>query len=157
MLAKDNYQLLIEKLDQFTRKYYINQLIRGCLYSVGLILGLFLLMNLLEHQFYFGTTGRKLLFFSFVGISVLALVRWIFMPLLHYFRLGKVISHEQAAEIIGQHFTDVKDKLLNILQLKKQAGSVEDASLIMAGINQKTEEIKPVAFPSAINLHCCFY
>ncbi len=152
MAAKDNYQLLIEKLDQFTRKFYINQLIRGVLYSVGLILGLFLLMNLLEHQFFFGTSGRKVLFFSFVGISTIALIGWVFMPLLRYFRLGKVISHEQAAEIIGEHFTNVKDKLLNILQLKKQAGSSPDAALIMAGINQKTEEIKPVPFPTAINL-----
>ncbi|MFK7807921.1 MAG: DUF4175 domain-containing protein, partial [Saprospiraceae bacterium] len=148
----DNYQILINKLDQFTRKFYINQLIRGALYSVGLILGLFLIMNLLEHQFFFGKGGRKLLFFSFVGISALALIGWVFMPLLHYFRLGKVISHERAAEIIGQHFTDVKDKLLNILQLKKQAGNSKDAALIMAGINQKTEEIKPVPFPTAINL-----
>ncbi|MFT7452862.1 MAG: hypothetical protein ACI9VN_003598, partial [Patescibacteria group bacterium] len=152
MAAKDNYQILIKKLDQFTRKFYINQLIRGALYSVGLILGLFLLMNLLEHQFFFGTSGRKVLFFSFVGISAIALIGWVFMPLLHYFRLGKVISHEQAAEIIGEHFTNVKDKLLNILQLKKQAGSSPDAALIMAGINQKTEEIKPVPFPTAINL-----
>jgi len=121
MASKDNYQILIEKLDRFTRKFYVNQLIRGALYSVGLILAAFILMNLLEHQFFFGKTGRKALFFSFVGISAAALIYWVFMPLLHYFRLGKVISHERAAEIVGEHFTDVKDKLLNILQLKKQA------------------------------------
>ena len=36
-----------------------------------------------------------------------------------YVQLGKRISHEQAAAIIGDHFTDVRDKLLNILQLKQ--------------------------------------
>jgi len=30
---KDNYQLLITKLDQFIRKFYVNQLIRGGLYT----------------------------------------------------------------------------------------------------------------------------
>ncbi len=152
MAAKDNYQILIEKLDRFIRKYYINQLIRGSLYCIGLVLGLFLVMNLLEHQFFFGTGGRKLLFFSFIGISLMALAGWVLLPLLRYFRLGSVISHEQAAEIIGEHFTDVKDKLLNILQLKKQADESPDTDLILAGINQKTEEIKPVPFRSAINL-----
>ena len=150
---KDNYQLLIEKLDKFTRKYYINQLIRGSLYSIALILALFILMNFLEYNFYYGTTGRKLLFYSFIGISIAALGFWVFSPLLHYFRLGKIISHEQAAAIIGEHFTDVKDKLLNVLQLKKQADATEDPALLIAGINQKTEEIKPVPFPSAINLN----
>lgn len=153
MAMKDNYQLLIEKLDKFTRKYYINQLIRGSLYSIGLILALFLSLSVLEHYFYFGSSVRKTLFYSFLGVSVAALAYWVFSPLLHYFRLGKVISHEQAASIIGQHFTDVKDKLLNILQLKKQADNAgSQASLLLAGINQKTEEIKPVPFRAAINL-----
>jgi len=151
--VKDNYQLLIEKLDRFTRKYYINQLIRGTLYSIALILALFIAMNVLEHFYFFGTTGRKVLFYSFVGISSIALLGWVFLPLLRYFKLGKVISHEKAASIIGEHFTGVQDKLLNILQLKKQSANASQASLINASINQKTEEIKIVPFRSAINLN----
>jgi hypothetical protein len=150
--GKDNYQLLIEKLDRFTRKYYINQLIRGSLYSVALILAIFILFNVLEHFFYFDTTVRKIFFYSFITTSGLALISWVFTPLLHYFRLGKVISHERAALIIGEHFTDVKDKLLNILQLKKQSENNPQTHLLLASINQKTEEINPLSFRSAINL-----
>ena len=149
--SKDNYQVLIEKLDRFTRKFYINQLIRGVLYAFALILAMFILLNVLEYNFYFSKGVRKGLFYSFLGISALSMIFWVFIPLLKYFRLGKVISREKAASIIGEHFTDVKDKLLNILQLKSQAG--ENASgLVMAGINQKTEDIKLVPFRSAINL-----
>ena len=149
---KGNYQLLIEKLDQFIRKYYVNQLIRGALYSVGLILLLFIIVSTLEYFFYFDTGGRKLLFYSFIGVSAAALIGWVIIPLLKYFKLGKVISHEQAAEIIGHHFADVKDKLLNVLQLKNQADHSKNAELILASVNQKTEEIKLVPFKSAINL-----
>ncbi|MEO1627953.1 MAG: DUF4175 family protein, partial [Bacteroidota bacterium] len=153
MATKDNYTLLIEKLDGFIRKYYLNQIIRGTLYSLGLILALFLASNLLEHYFYFGTGVRKLLFYSFIGGSALALLFWVLLPALHYFNLGKVISHEQAAQIIGEHFTDVKDKLLNLLQLKQQAdGNAQGAELVLASINQKSESIKLVPFRSAINL-----
>lgn len=153
MSAKDNYQLLVEKLDQFIRKYYVNQLIRGVLYSVGAILLLFLVASLAENYFYFSKGGRKLLFFSFVGGSVLALSVWVFRPLLAYFHLGKVISHEQAAQVIGEHFANVKDKLLNVLQLKNQAATAENKALILASINQKTEEIRPVPFQAAIDLN----
>jgi len=52
-MSKGNYQILIEKLDQFIRKYYANQLIRGLLYTVALLLVLFLGLNFLEHYFYF--------------------------------------------------------------------------------------------------------
>lgn len=150
--GKDNYQLLIENLDRFTRKYYVNQLIRGLLYSVALLVFLFIVMNVLEYFYNFSKTGRKVLFYSFVGTSVVAVTGWILVPLFKYFRLGKVISHDQAAEIIGEHFTGVKDKLLNVLQLKRQSAGHENASLINASINQKTEDIKLVPFKSAINL-----
>lgn len=150
---KDNHQLLIEKLDQFIRKYYINQLIRGALYAVGAVVLLFLVVNLLEYYFYFKPAVRKTMFWSFIALSGVALWRWVALPLLHYYRLGKVISHEQAAQIIGNHFTDVKDKLLNILQLRQQSlNNAAQAELIMASINQKSEAIKFVPFKAAINL-----
>lgn len=148
----DNYRLLVEKLDQFIRKFYVNKLIRGSLYSVGLILVLFLTVSVLEYFFYFNTGMRKLMVFSFLGISAFALTRWVVLPLLNYFHLGKIISHEQAAAIIGNHFTDVKDKLLNVLQLRHQSDTAANKELILASINQKSDEIKLVPFKSAINL-----
>ncbi len=153
-METNNYQLLIQKLDQFIRKYYVNQLIRGILYSIALILALFITITVLEYFMYFPTGTRKILFYSFIGISSLALIGWVLLPLARYLRLGRVISHERAANIIGDHFTEVKDKLLNILQLKKQSdGNSAQAALINASIDQKIGDLKPVPFKSAINLN----
>ena len=87
-----------------------------------------------------------------MGVNAVSFVGWVLIPLLKYFHLGTVISHEQAAGIIGDHFPDVKDKLLNVLQLSKQAEGAPNAELVFAGINQKTEKIKLVPFKSAIDL-----
>ena len=151
-MLKDNYSLLIQKLDGFIRKYYINQLLRGSLYTVGAVLGMFILLNLLEYYFYFGTGVRTGMFWGFMAGSAAALYNWVALPLMHYFHLGKVISHEQAAQIVGNHFGDVQDKLLNILQLKQQSGNAIYAELINASINQKSNEIRLVPFQSAIDL-----
>lgn len=147
----NSYSLLVKKLDQFIRKYYVNQIIRGSLYFIGLVLLMFLVFNVLEYYFYFSKGIRKALFFSFIGISLVSLYYWIFRPLSAYFKLGKSISHEQAASIIGIHFSDVKDKLLNILQLKKQSDSSKN-ELIAASIDQKSSEIKLIPFKNAIDL-----
>ncbi len=152
MAGPSNYDLLISKLDAFIRKYYLNQLVKGTLLTVGLVGVVFLLISLGENYFYFGKTARKLLFFSFLGLSAFTLVRWVLLPMMHYFQLGKLISHEQAASIIGQHFGHVEDKLLNILQLKQQLDKQPEASLLLAGIEQKTEALRPVSFPAAIDL-----
>ena len=149
---KDNYTVLIEKLDNFIRKYYINNILRGGLYTIGLVILSFITFAILEHFFFFGTGGRKLLFYGFLGISAATLGFLIIKPILQYLGLGKVISHEKAAHIVGDHFESVKDKLLNILQLRDQAESSKSAELLFASINQKSEKIKLVPFRSAIDL-----
>ena len=151
-VKSSNYDQLISKLDEFIRKYYINRLIKGILYTTGTVLGLFLLFNVLEYQFYFSTMVRKFFFFSFIGASLAALGFWLIDPLVRYFRLGRTISHEDAARIIGDHFGDVKDKLLNILQLKKQESLESHSALIEASIEQKTNSIRLVPFQAAIDL-----
>ncbi len=151
-VGQSNYDQLMTKLDDFIRKYYINQFIRGGLYTVGLVLAMFLAFNLLEYYFYFSTAIRKTLFFSFIGVTGGAVAYWMVDPMIRYFKLGTTISHEDAAMIIGNHFVDVKDKLLNILQLRKQENHVTEAALIEASIEQKTQSIKLVPFQAAIDL-----
>lgn len=152
---KDNYQLLIEKLDAFIRKYYKNQLIRGAIYSFGLCLAFYLAVTLLESVGRFNTGLRTVLFYSLLGGNLFILVRFVVMPLTKLYRIGPVISHEEAARIIGSHFSEVKDKLLNTLQLREQFGHTTEgqhSDLVMAGINQKIDELKPVPFVTAVNL-----
>ncbi len=148
----NNYNLLIQKLDTFIRKYYLNKFVRGLLFSVALVFGLFLAFTVLEHYFYFGQNVRKMFFFAFLLSSIAGVSYWVINPLVRYFNLGKNLSHHKAAEIIGSHFPDVKDKLINILQLKSQSSLASNSALIEASINQKTEKIKLIPFKSAIDI-----
>jgi hypothetical protein len=152
MAELKHYDLLISKLDAFIRKYYLNQLIKGSLLTIGLVGMVFLIFSLGENFLYLGQGGRKVLFWSFIGLSAFSLSRWVITPLLHYFRLGAVISHDQAAAIIGRHFADVEDKLLNVLQLRRQLDRQPEAGLLLAGIEQKTEAIRLTPFSAAIDL-----
>lgn len=151
MTELKHYELLIGKLDAFIRKYYVNQLIKGSLLTVGLLGVVFLIFSLGEHYFYFGKVGRKLLFWVFIALSGFSLFRWVLTPLMQYFRLGKVITHDQAALIIGRHFQDVEDKLLNVLQLRRQLDTQAGSALLLAGIAQKTEAIRFTPFSAAID------
>ena len=55
-----------------------------------------------------------------------------------------------AAEIIGSHFSEIEDKLLNVLELQEM--SQEDSSLINASIQQKIDSFGLIKFESAVNL-----
>jgi len=151
---QDNYRLLINKLDEFIRKYYKNQLLRGTIYFCSLVLLLFLVASLTEYFFHLSATARTFFFYGFLLTTIVILIHYIIIPLVHIYKIGKVISHNQAAQIIGSHFHNVKDKLLNTLQLHEHAENEPGASkgLILASINQKITELKPVPFSSAIDL-----
>lgn len=148
----DNYSFLIDKLDKFIRKYYVNNLVKGALFTTAIILVFFLIIVLAENQFYFTPFIRKILFFGFLLAALSSMIILVLKPVLQLNKLGKQISHHQAADIIGTHFSNVQDKLLNVLQLKEKTLSLQDASLIEASIRQKSEELKPVPFTSAIRL-----
>ena len=149
---RTDYEHLIAKLDAFIRKYYKDRLIRGALYSAGLLVGVFLLAALLENLGHFGTTVRTALFWSVVASMLFILGRFIVVPLVKLLRLGPVISHEQAARIVGTHFTEVRDKLLNTLQLREMSLSAPQRELIEAAIAQRSRELGPVPFANAIDL-----
>ncbi len=148
-----NYRELLVKLDAFIRKYYINQLIRGGIYAFTLLLGFYLAVALLESFAWFNTSVRSVLFYCYLTATALVLWKLVFIPLSKLYRLGPVISHTTAANIIGEHFAHIKDKLLNTLQLHDLADQHQDQiSLIHASINQKSEELRPIPFTSAIDL-----
>jgi len=153
MNATDNYELLIDKINIFIRKYYFNNFLRGLIFLGAGLFSAYVVITLSEYFGNFNTLFRTLLFYLFILLNI-GLIFWLIMPpLLAWMKLGKSLTHDEAAEIIGRHFNDVHDKLLNTLQLKKQAGQdARHAALIEASINQKIEALKPVSFPSAVNI-----
>ena len=148
-----SYDVLIAKLDEFIRKYYKNLLIRGGIYSTGIILAFYLLAILLEYFGNFGTGVRTLLFWVLLlGVSFV-LYNYVAIPLLKLRRVGQTLSYEQAASIIGKHFSEVSDKLLNVLQLKSSHLGIQGSEeLVRASIDQKIGQLRPVPFAAAIDL-----
>lgn len=149
----NHYEWLIGRLDAFIRKYYLNQLLRGLLVLLGCLLFFILLVSVGEYFLYLPSWVRIGLVVFFILSGSFALLVWILLPLLKMFHLRKGIGYEQAAAIIGRHFPEVSDQLLNMLQLKKQAGDpVASRELIAASIEQKAARIVPVPITQAVNL-----
>ena len=146
----NNYQILINKLDAFIRKYYKNQLLKGGIYAVSLVLASFVLFTSVEYFAQFNILGRTILFYCFFIIVAYVMAYYIILPISKLYKFGKIINHQQAADIIGKHFTEVKDKLTNVLQLNELAFNSPN-QLVLASIDQKSAELKPVPFANAVD------
>ena len=145
---------LIQKLDEFIRAYYLNQLVNGALRSLAVLMCAGIGFALLESVGRFGIAGRTVLFWTLLTGSSFLLVVWLVVPLLKWARIGKGLSYEEASDLIGQHFPEISDRLLNVLQLQQQLGAggqSADTSLLEASIEERTTALQPVAFQRAID------
>ncbi len=147
----NNYDWLISRLDAFIRKYYANQVIRGTLIFLSCLLAYILAVSVGEYFLYLPVWIRVGILSLFIILGSASLIIWVIIPLAKMARLGKLISHEQAASIVGRHFAEINDKLLNILQLKSNADPHASRELIEASIDQKAKQLSVVPFSSAID------
>jgi hypothetical protein len=94
----------------------------------------------------------KLLFWTFVAVELFLMFRFIVFPIFKLLKLQKGINYDDASKIIGNHFSEVGDKLTNFLQLSRDSDSHEkNSELLLASIDQKANTLQPVPFGNAIN------
>jgi len=135
-----SHSKLIIKLDGFIRKYYRNRALRGVILTTTIVAVGALLVAFAEYFARFDVLGRTFLFYSFAIMAVSVMVKMVFIPLFKIFRLGHVISYEEASQIVGDFFPEIKDKLLNTLQLQNQIRSEdsENSDLLIASVDKRT-------------------
>lgn len=141
---------IYQKLEAFIRKFYINELIRGIVFFIGLGLLYFLFTLFIEYFLWLKPMGRTFLFWIFIGVEVFLFLRFILFPIFKLFKLQKGLDYNQASTIIGNHFVEVNDKLTNYLQLAN-ADYHQNSELLMASIEQKANGLQPIPFGNAIN------
>lgn len=153
-MLSNNYNELIRKIDEFIRKFYLNKILRGSIYVAAILLALYLLVFTCLYYLNPGIVFKTIVFFAYLLLGALLIGFLIIKPLMAMLKLGKHLSFEEASIIIGNHFSDIKDKLLNTLQLHQLSEKLpENNQLILASIDQKILELKPVPFYTAVRIN----
>ncbi|MDV7186566.1 DUF4175 family protein [Lutibacter sp. TH_r2] len=140
--------LIKQKLQQFIRKYYVNQLIKGTILFVSIGLLYFIFTLIIEHFLWLKPTLRTILFWIFILVEVLLLVIYVAIPIIKLIGFKRGISEVEASKLIGKYFPEVNDKLLNMLQLESTS---QHSELIEASIEQKSKQLQPIPFVKAVN------
>ncbi len=148
----DAYNQLIGRLDAFIRKYYKNRLLKGTLWSFGVLVFAYLFFVLAEYFGHFTVSVRTFFYYAFAVILLGTLSVYVLYPTLKLLNIGKRISYKQASDIIRGHFPDIKDKIQNALELYEQNRKRDAADvLILAAVNQKIDDTQLFPFKRAVN------
>ncbi len=137
-----------KKLSLFYKKFYTNELIKGSILFCLLGVLYFLFTVYLEFFFWLKPTYRTILFWGFVLVEFFLFLKFIIIPITQLIKLKKGINEIDSSKIIGDYFPEVQDKLLNILQLKKES---KETALLIASIEQKSKELQTIQFTKAVS------
>ncbi len=141
------YNNILDKLNEFIRKHYTQKLIKGVLLFLAFGILFFLVVMGIEFALWLNSTGRLLLLLLFLTTEVFLLFTYILTPLFYLFKVKKGITPKDAAVLIGRHFPSVGDKLYNLLDL---AEDPKKSELLLASIEQRSEQLDPIPFSNAI-------
>ena len=151
-MKSSKIQILNDKIRNFLRKYYLDKLYKGLIFFVIILLATFIVFSLFEYFSYSNSIVRTILFYSFIALAAVIGIGYIVIPALKIAGLGKQLSNEEVAKIIGNHFHQIDDKLLNLFELQKQMerGDYASYDLLSAAIDSKIDSFKAYSFVQAI-------
>lgn len=136
-----------DKINAFKRRYYLNLLVRGILFTLSILIAYFLTAALLEHTLWLGTWPRFLILFIFVALVFYCGVRFFKDPIAFWIS-KRGLNDEEGARLIGDHFPGIKDRLVNLIQLS----TTNNSGLAQASILQKSLEFEPLSFESVVRM-----
>lgn len=149
MAPSTNFNSIVEQLKAYKRKYYLNKLLKGSIFFATIITSIYLLISYAEYSLRLNSPLRAVLLFAFLALFIYILYRYILNPLLSLYDNKRQIDDEEAARQIGSYFPDIKDKLLNIIQLRRSRDT--NNAFIAASISQRTQQLSVFSFPVAIS------
>ncbi|WP_420320918.1 DUF4175 family protein [Flagellimonas sp.] len=142
------YNNILRKLNEFTKRFYLKQLVKGSLLFLSFGLLFFLMVMFVEYTLWLNQSWRLILFVIFLLVELTLLYRFILVPIFFLLKVRRGLSKKEAAILIGKHFSQIDDKLYNLLELSENH---EESELLLASIEQKSQGLKDFSFVGAIN------
>ncbi|MDR3668146.1 MAG: hypothetical protein P4L35_14990, partial [Ignavibacteriaceae bacterium] len=147
------YKEIIGKLENLTKREYTFIASLGVQSAVMAGVTVFTLFALLEMLFHFSSTVRTILILIFLVILIGGLGYLFLIPLLKYFNIFRKTDYFKTARKVGDNFPDVKDDLLNAMQLVStyNLNSLYSNSLINAAFSQVYNKTRAIRFETIVS------
>ncbi len=146
----ESFNILVDKLKLFRRKFYIYKLVKGFLLTLLVSILVYTLLSVIEYLAYLPSPARTFIFYAAIVFLAVMILQFVFVPFFQLIRVFRQLSDENINKIIVTHFPEIKDKLLNILELARLNDSIYSSEILLASIDQKIKQIKIFNFQHAI-------
>ncbi len=116
-MKEKNFQKFFERLDNIAKQLTFISLIEGTLKSLLIFTFIFFFASLLEFFFSFDKSIRLFIFILVLFVLSWLIFYFLIYPVIKFYRTNKSEVYLSVGQIIGRHFQEIQDKLVNVLQL----------------------------------------
>jgi hypothetical protein len=147
------YLELLKKLEGFIRKDYLQFLLFGVQAFFAAVIINFTFYSFLELIANFNSVIRSVLFVLFILAVLVLLVFFLVKPFIKYIGSIRKETYFHAAVKIGTNFPEVKDELINTMQLVSELKKTNlySTNLIDAAFSNVYEKVKNLNIQSLVN------
>lgn len=145
-----NYKHFVDKLNAYIQKFYFYQLVRGLLLFVLLFLLYYSFITLLEYLNYFDPRIKAVILIVTLFFTLVIFVYFVIIPVIKLLGIGKRLNYYDVSSRLSKSFPEIKDKLINIIELENFSNIAYSNDLKNASIDQKIEELRIYKFSDSI-------
>jgi hypothetical protein len=148
----EDFNIVLKNIEAFKRKFFFVKLIRGFLTFTIFFIVFYSLFILLEFEFFLPPSVRKIVLYTSIIFFVLFFTHSIVLPVFKIIGFAKQNEKIKISTIINKYFPEIKDKLINVLELNSLKENAYSLNIVNAAISQKSKELKLFNFAKAIHL-----
>jgi hypothetical protein len=147
------YKEVIGKLEKICRRKYLSHILSGMQIVLFVTMIFFTFLSLFELIAHLSSSTRTILFLLILAVTAGAVIYSFIIPLLRYFKFFRRETYFQVASEVGDHFGEIKDDLLNSMQLvySEKDRKLYSKEMINEAFRNVYNRIKDVKFESIIS------
>ena len=148
-----NIKFIKEKIEAVSKRQSLKQLLNGTIIFLTSVFFTNLFLSIIEIAGVNSSIGRKILFFSGLIIISIVLIHQVILKILEYFGIFSKGDYKLIADKIGNHFSEIKDELVNVLQLSEENKNYFSIELIAASIESTRKKIQKYNFLEIVDFN----
>ncbi len=148
----ENFKHVVSKLENAKKRFHTFHILNNGLIFIMVFFLLIFALSVIESFGYLPVLIKTPLFYFSLILSGLFFCFYVGMPILRKLNLLERISNRKIEAKISSHFTQIKDKLLNLIELSN-SDEFKQSLIVKASVDQKAEELIHYDFSKAISFN----
>lgn len=141
---------IINILEKFAKKFYLNNLIKGLFWFILFSVSLLFVLSTIENLFWLNSTFRLILLILLIISLTTFFSYYIALPVLRYFGLLREKSYKDFALLLG-NYSNTDDKILSTLELF-ELNELNKNELLLNELSRRSNELSKINIKNFFNI-----